>query len=75
MSVKLLTEHHMEFVNLNGSCTGSPEFTLINLPHFGNQMWLIYYVVKPITISINKIRSDLALLYTKFPKTIMKFLS
>ena len=28
MSVKLLTEHHLEFLLLKGGCTGSPESTL-----------------------------------------------
>ena len=28
MIVKLLTEHHLEFISLKGGCTGSSEFTL-----------------------------------------------
>ena len=28
MSVKLLTEHHLEFLSLKGGCTGSSESTL-----------------------------------------------
>ena len=28
MVVKLLTEHHLEFVSLKGGCRGSSEFTL-----------------------------------------------
>ena len=31
MSVKLLTEHHLEFVCLKGGCTASSESTLVNL--------------------------------------------
>ena len=31
-SVKLLTEHHLEFLSLRG-CTGSSESTLIKMPH------------------------------------------
>ena len=34
MSVKLLTEHHLEFLSLKGGCTGSSESTLI----VGNHM-------------------------------------
>ena len=30
MSVKLLTEHYLEFLSLKGSCTGSSESTLQN---------------------------------------------
>ena len=33
MSVKLLTEHHLGFLNLKGGCTGSPESTLFKMPH------------------------------------------
>ena len=31
MSVKLLTEHHLEFLSLNGGCTGSFESTLVKM--------------------------------------------
>ena len=33
MSVKLLTEHHLEFLNLKGGCTGLSESTLVKLSH------------------------------------------
>ena len=33
MSVKLLTEHHLEFLSLKGGCTCSPESTLVKMPH------------------------------------------
>ena len=33
MSVKLLTEHRLEFVSLKGDCTGSSESTLVKMPH------------------------------------------
>ena len=33
MSVKLLTEHHLEFLNLKGVCTGPSESILIKMPH------------------------------------------
>ena len=33
MIVKLLTEHHLEFVSLKGGCTGSSESTLVKMPH------------------------------------------
>ena len=32
MSVKLLTEHHLEFLSLKGGYTGSPESTLVKIP-------------------------------------------
>ena len=33
MSVKLLAEHNLEFLSLTGGCTGSPESTLVKMPH------------------------------------------
>ena len=33
MSVKLLTEIHLEFLSLKGGCTGSSESTLVKMPH------------------------------------------
>ena len=34
MIVKLLTEHHFEFLSLKGGCTGSSESTFVNMPHY-----------------------------------------
>ena len=33
MSFQLLTEHHLEFLSLKGSCTGWSESTLVKMPH------------------------------------------
>ena len=33
MSVKLLTEHHLEFPSLKGGCIDSSESTLVKMPH------------------------------------------
>ena len=33
MTVKLLTEHNLEFLGLTGGCTGLSEFTLVKIPH------------------------------------------
>ena len=33
MIVKLLTEHHLEYLSLKGGCTGSYESTLGKMPH------------------------------------------
>ena len=39
MSVKLLTEHYLEFLSLKGGCTGSSESTLFKMSHIvGNHM-------------------------------------
>ena len=36
MIVKLLTEHHLEFLSLKGGCTGSSESTHVKMPNVGN---------------------------------------
>ena len=33
MVVKLLIEHHLEFLSLKGGCRGSSESTHVNMPH------------------------------------------
>ena len=33
MRVKLLSEHHLEFLSLKGGCRGSSESTLVKMPH------------------------------------------
>ena len=33
MIVKLLTEHHLEFLSLNGGCRGSSKSTHVKMPH------------------------------------------
>ena len=39
MSVKLLTEHHLQFLSLKGGCIGSPESTHMSKCHIvGNHM-------------------------------------
>ena len=34
MIVKLLTEHHLEFLSLKGGCIGWSESTHVKMPHF-----------------------------------------
>ena len=33
MTIKLLTEHHLEFLSLKGGCKGSSESTHVKMPH------------------------------------------
>ena len=33
MSIKLLTEHHLEFLSLKGGCTGSSKSILVKMSH------------------------------------------
>ena len=45
MSVKLLTEHRLEFVSLKGGCTaGSSETTLVKMPHCVAAQFMIYWL-------------------------------
>ena len=49
MSVKLLTKHHLESLSLKGRCTGSPESTLVKMPHcwksrHGSYVLILTYV-------------------------------
>ena len=39
ITVKLLTEHHLEFLNFKGGCLGLSESTLVKMPH----CWKLYY--------------------------------
>ena len=38
MSVRLLTEQHLEILSLKGGCTGSSESTLVKCHIVGNHM-------------------------------------
>ena len=44
MSVKLLTEHRLEFVSLKGGCTGSSESTLVKMRHCVAAQFMIYWL-------------------------------
>ena len=33
MNIKLLTEHHLDFLSLKGGSTNSTESTLVKMPH------------------------------------------
>ena len=45
MSVKLLSEHHLEFVCLKGGCRGSSESTHVKMPHCWKSHALDHYVI------------------------------
>ena len=48
MSVKLLTEHHLEFLSLKGGCTGSSESTLVKIPHCWKSHDMAHLSLKPL---------------------------
>ena len=43
MIVKLLTEHHLEFLSLKGGCIGLSESTHVKMPHCCKSHALAYY--------------------------------
>ena len=44
MSVKLLTEHRLEFVSLKGGYIDSSESTLVKMPHCVAAQFMIYWL-------------------------------
>ena len=53
MIVKLLTEHHLEFLGLKGGCTGSSESTQVKMPNCRKSHATAHIVFAP-NISINR---------------------
>ena len=45
MIVKLLTEHHLEFLSLNGGCTGSVESALVKMSYCWKSHTAAHYVL------------------------------
>ena len=45
MTVKLLTEHHLEFLSLTRGCTGSSESTLVKMPQFWKSHVAAQYIL------------------------------
>ena len=45
MIVKLLTEHHLEFLSLKGGCRGSSESTHVKMPHCWKSHALAHLVI------------------------------
>ena len=68
MSVKLLTEHHLEFLRLKGGCTGSSESTLVRMlqswkshvvAHFLPDQNLTHCVLLPLhLVSVKRLQKD-----------------
>ena len=47
LSVKLLTEHHLECLSLKGGCTGSSESTLVKKPHYWESHVMAQIITPP----------------------------
>ena len=60
MIVKLLTEHHLEFLRLKGGYTGSSESILVKMPNWKSH----------VTVHISSGENFLTSIYTKFFKCL-----
>ena len=49
MSVKLLTEHHLEFLSFTGGCTGSSETTHVKMPLCWKSHVAAHFIMLPHT--------------------------
>ena len=54
MTVKLLTEHHLEFLSLKGGCTGSSESTLVKCHSWKSRVAAQYHEEKSLTLCIDQ---------------------
>ena len=52
MTVKLLIEHHLEFLSLKGGSKGSSESTLVKMPHCWKSRVTAHMCVKLLSIVI-----------------------
>ena len=58
MTVKLLTEHHLEFLSLKGGCTGSSESTLVKMPHCWKSHVTAQMLFKGILLTMDILRAN-----------------
>ena len=65
MTVKLLTEHHLEFLSLRGGCTGSSESMLVKMPHCWKSHVTVHLLCL-LTAEENHLKSNLLLAKGKF---------
>ena len=55
MSVKLLTEHHLEFLSLKGGCTGSTESTHVKMPQSWKSHVAAHKVLTALPLTLGRI--------------------
>ena len=58
MSIKLLTEHHLEFLGLKGGCTGSSESTHVKMPHCWKSHVAAHLSLKFQTVFLNLFQTN-----------------
>ena len=66
MSVMLLTEHHFEFLNNKGGCTGTSESTLVKMAHCWKSRFAAHIRVLTTAESIAKIWQMKLILFTSW---------
>ena len=54
MSVKLLTEHHLEFLSVKGDCRGSFESTLVKMPHCWKSHVTAHFCFNELKLKLNR---------------------
>ena len=68
MAVKLLDEHHLEFLSLKGGCAGSSKSTLVKMPH----CWKSHVVAKNVYFQMrNHLTSTLMNITVLTMKTLL----
>ena len=63
MNVKLLTEHHLEFLSLAGDCTVSSESTLVKMSHCWKSHAAAHMVI---TVAHNFFYKTYVMIFLKF---------
>ena len=66
MIVKLLTEHYLEFLGLQGGCRGSSESTLVKMSNCWKSHAAAHISKYMITLSTDHNLKGISLAYTKY---------
>ena len=74
MSVKLLTEHHLEFLSLTGGCIASSESTLVEMPHCWKSYDVAHILVKSRSLQLLKSAFVIMLSYMSVQIIFQKWL-
>ena len=53
MSVKLLTEHHVEFLSSKEGCSGSSGSSLVKMPHFWKSHVTVHINIKVVMFYVS----------------------
>ena len=69
MSVKLLTEHHLEFLNLKRGCTGLSESTLAKMPHCWKSHFTAHNITRLAGVGVKYVAVHLKVLDLSYNKT------